>query len=74
MFFMLKKILIRLFAYPFCLVLIYLGIEMINNYQNWNFSYISGKQFISGIGLILIVLVFLISDLLIVIRDFKKSS
>ena len=45
---------------------------MIENYQNWNSAYISGKQFMSGIGLIAFALLFIISDVLISLRNLKR--
>lgn len=69
-----KNFLIRIIFYPICLIMIYGGVYMIGNYQNWSFSFIRSKQFFSGIGLIIIALLFVISDLLIIIRKSKKEN
>jgi len=70
---MLKTLIIRILLYPFCVFLIYMGFEMIENYQNWKNPAISGKQLISGFGVIGIAGLYLVVDLLIIIRDFRKS-
>ena len=69
---MLKNLIIRMLLYPFCVFLIYWGFEMIENFQNWKNPGISGKQLISGFGLIGIAGLYLVVDLLILIRDFRK--
>jgi hypothetical protein len=50
--------------------LIYLGIEMIQNYQIFNDSIHGGKQLPSGIAVVLIASTYLIVDILIIIKEF----
>jgi hypothetical protein len=63
----LKMILIRLFAYPFCLILIGLGIYMILNP-------LTIRTFISGIGAIIIATIYLYLDLKILARKRKQQK
>ena len=49
--------------------MLYFGIGMIGGYKNWDNSFINGKQLISGIGLIAVALVFIVSDVSILIRN-----
>jgi len=63
----LKMILIRLFAYPFCLFLIGLGIYMI-------LKPLTIRTFISGIGAIIIATIYLYSDLKILTRKRKQQK
>ena len=60
-----KKIVIRLFLYPFCLFLIGFGVYMIFNPVNW-------KTQGAGIGAIVFASIYLYSDLKIIIE--KKST
>lgn len=46
---------------------------MIDNYQNWDSSYISGKQLFAGFGLIIVGCTLIITDIAIIIRDLKKK-
>ena len=57
----LKKILIRLFAYPFCLFLVGLGIYMIFNPVNW-------KSQGAGVGAMSVAGIYLYSDLKMIIK------
>lgn len=66
-----KSFVTRLLMYPICLAMIYLGIGMIFNFQNWDSSFISGKQLFAGIGMIAIALVYMITDILIMIQKKK---
>lgn len=56
-----QRIVVRLIAYPFCLLLIGLGVYMIFNPINW-------KSNSAGIGAIGIALVYLYSDLKIILK------
>ncbi|WP_157811594.1 hypothetical protein [Lacinutrix sp. Bg11-31] len=49
--------------------MIYFGVGMIGGYKNWDNSFICSKQLISGIGLIVVALVFIVSNVLILIRN-----
>lgn len=69
-----KSFLIRLIVYPFCFFIIYWGIEMICNYEKWSNPVISQRQFVAGIGVIIVALVFLISDILIIIKSIYKKK
>lgn len=60
----LKKLLIRLFAYPFCLFLIGFGIYMIFNPENW-------KSKAAGIGAIGIASIYLYSDLSMILKNVR---
>lgn len=63
----LKMILIRLFAYPFCLFLIFLGFYMI-------FNPLTIRTFISGFGAIIVATIYLYTDLKILISKRKNSA
>ena len=61
-----KKIIIRLFAYPFCLFLIGFGVYMIFNPVNW-------KSQGAGIGAMAIAGIYLYSDLKMIIKSKKHE-
>ena len=71
---MIKNFFIRLFAYPFCLFIIYLGIGMITNFQSWGSGFVSGKQLIAGFEVIIIASIYIIVDILILIKEVRKSK
>lgn len=63
----LKKVVIRIFAYPFCLFLIGLGIYMIFNPVNW-------KSQGAGIGAIIIASIYLYTDLKMIIKNKSTNA
>ena len=53
--------------------MIYMGIEMIANFQNWEKGYIGPKQLFGGIAMIIIASIYLIVDIIIIIKELIKS-
>ena len=62
-----KKIIIRLFAYPFCLVLIGFGVYMIFNPVNW-------KSQGAGIGVMTIAAIYLYTDLKMIMKNKSTNA
>lgn len=69
-----KSILIRVIVYPFCIIMIHFGIIMINYFHYWDNGFVSGSQLFAGIGMIVIALLFIITDVLIMIRNIRKTK
>jgi hypothetical protein len=63
----LKKVIIRLLAYPFCLFLIGFGLYMIFNSVNW-------KSQGAGIGVMTIAAIYLYSDLKMIIKNKSTNA
>ena len=71
---MFKKLILRILTYPFCFFIIYTGFQMVFDVPNYSFDYLKYKAVFSGVFLIIIALVYLISDLIIVFKRIKKES
>lgn len=70
---MIVKILFKIAIYIICILMIFGGLYMIKVWPSYDNSYLNSKQIISGIGIISVALVFIISDLLINIINRKKK-
>ncbi len=65
---MLKSILIRFLAYPFCVFMICIGFQMIFETPNYKHEFLKSKAIISGVGLIIVALVYIITDIIIIVK------
>ncbi|MFT5725225.1 MAG: lipopolysaccharide export LptBFGC system permease protein LptF [Bacteroidia bacterium] len=63
---LLKAVFIRVFSYPFCVLLIVLGIHMMNNPD-------TEKAAGAGIGAIIIASIYLISDVILIVQRINKK-
>jgi len=63
----LKKILIRLIVYPFCLFMVWAGVSMILRPMNWRSRF-------AGVGLIYFGIYYLYIDIKIILKKTKQYS
>lgn len=70
---MLKNFIIRLLAYPFCLFLFYFSLNMVFDTPNYSNSIYIGKAKFYGILGLLFSLIYPISDIVILTRDYIKK-
>ncbi len=71
---MFKEIILRIISYPFSFFIIYLGFQMIFDKLNYSYDFLRYKAVFSGVCLIMIALVYLISDIIMVFKKNKKGS
>ncbi len=69
-----KGTLIRLLAYPFSIFIICIGFQMIFDTPNYRYEFLKSKAVISGFGLIIIASVYLITDVIILIKKTFKTK
>ena len=70
---MILKILFKIFIYVICVLFIIGGVYMIKTFPSYERSFLNGKQFISGLGLIIVGLIYLVTDILIFYKEKYKS-
>ncbi|MCL7755152.1 hypothetical protein [Polaribacter sp. Z022] len=70
---MILKGIFKIFIYLICTLFIIGGIYMVKTYPSYEYSFLNGKQIISGLGLIVVGLIYPITDILIFFKEKQKS-
>lgn len=71
---MFSNIFFKISIYLICLLLIIGGLFMLLNPTEYDNSFLNGKQHFSGISLIIIGLIYPITDILIFIKGYKNNN
>lgn len=71
---MILKLIFKTVIYLICSAMIIGGTYMISTFPSNKSSFLKGKQFIAGLGIVIVALVYLISDILIFLKERKNSK
>ena len=70
---MILKVIFKIFIYLICILFIIGGVFMIKTFPSYERSFLNGKQIISGLGLIVVGLIYPVTDVMIFFKEKYKS-